>query len=861
MLLVILSLESRSFFDATADTTELKDQDFVDEQPIFINKNQVEDVYIVQNCTFTRCINEQGYGGAFRISISNGAQVSIISTSFSQCKSSNQGGAISANINDATSKLTIDGSCYFDQCSAGYGGAIFVSCYGQFILNAGLVINNCSSNRGGGIQVSVQQSGSALLDGITIKDCSSTQSGGGLYLSSLSTSDYINIAGDITFENCTSIQSGGGLYVVAPVKRVMEISANFLFKNCSSKQGGGIYIYCIQSGSKILMTGDSTCTNCSAIQQGGGAYLSSNLEGIIEVNEYKFKDCSSESGGAICTYIIGGTAILNGTEIENCSSIQSGGGIYIYSPDINSKVEIINSKIVNCSSNNGGGGIYCMIMVGNVSILGENLIQNCMSYQGGGFYASISNSLSNCFIDGLTLDSCTALHNESSTGGGMCFYISEGNFMGEHIIVNNCTGKQGGGGLYLSMSKSTSTILDSCEFYHCKSANGGGIHAQINCEEPSYFWIKDTIVHECSAIEDEQHDVPPSGYGGGVFLTVIGSYDYDAESSRGFQLNGMKIYNNSADKGGQSIYVAMTKVVEWCKLGIAGEYVKGNYSDYHSNLNELQGIPLNYQQFKSKNTQQINQQQEYLQNYWDASIKGSIWHVLNRLVGSTTGIDQYHCGNSDAPCESIEYALKQISIEKELSETGTTSEKRIGITENGFDLTTPLQLSQTISYTKVIKIMKQMYGTPSEMQGQAEIKIMKNNNNNKENGKLGWISALEGLQLHFYGLNIIMDNSQLLIPIIYIAGTDSILELYTTSFSGIKLSPSSEAKGIIHINVQQSKLIASDCLFENINISNKGGSAIRLVNNALSTIATLTNSQFKNITATGDNNGRGGSAL
>jgi hypothetical protein len=34
-----------------------------------------------------------------------------------------------------------------------------------------------------------------------------------------------------------------------------------------------------------------------------------------------------------------------------------------------------------------------------------------------------------------------------------------------------------------------------------------------------------------------------------------------------------------------------------------------------------------------------------------------------------------------------------------------------------------------------------MYGTPSEMLGNAEIKIMKNNDNNKENGKFGWISS------------------------------------------------------------------------------------------------------------------------
>jgi hypothetical protein len=35
------------------------------------------------------------------------------------------------------------------------------------------------------------------------------------------------------------------------------------------------------------------------------------------------------------------------------------------------------------------------------------------------------------------------------------------------------------------------------------------------------------------------------------------------------------------------LYIAITKVAEWCGRGTAGEFVKGNYSDRISNLNEL----------------------------------------------------------------------------------------------------------------------------------------------------------------------------------------------------------------------------------------------------------------------------------
>ncbi|KAA6353379.1 MAG: hypothetical protein EZS28_051094, partial [Streblomastix strix] len=155
-----------------------------------------------------------------------------------------------------------------------------------------------------------------------------------------------------------------------------------------------------------------------------------------------------------------------------------------------------------------------------------------------------------------------------------------------------------------------------------------------------------------------------------------------------------------------------------------------------------------------------------------------------------------------------------------------------------------------------------MYGTSSEMTGNAEIKILKNYDNNKENGKFGWISIFEGLKLHLYCLNIIMDSSQLLIPIIYIQDSNSLLELNTITFTGIKLSPSTEAKGIIHINYDNSQLIAQSCIFSNIQISSKGGNAIRILNNGSQPIiSNIKGCQFNNISSIGDSNGRGGSAI
>ncbi|KAA6362602.1 MAG: hypothetical protein EZS28_041871, partial [Streblomastix strix] len=105
----------------------------------------------------------------------------------------------------------------------------------------------------------------------------------------------------------------------------------------------------------------------------------------------------------------------------------------------------------------------------------------------------------------------------------------------------------------------------------------------------------------------------PTGYGGGIFLTGSGYYD---PSTQRLDLKGMNIYNNSAEIAGQSLYVEMINVKELCKYGIAGEYVKGNYSDRYSKFEDIQGISANLTTFNSLSFESIQQQQSPLQFYW-----------------------------------------------------------------------------------------------------------------------------------------------------------------------------------------------------------------------------------------------------
>ncbi|KAA6370623.1 MAG: hypothetical protein EZS28_033850, partial [Streblomastix strix] len=385
------------------------------------------------------------------------------------------------------------------------------------------------------------------------------------------------------------------------------------------------------------------------------------------------------------------------------------------------------------------------------------------------------------------------------------------------------------------------------------SANVNSINVQLRQEV-----IQDTTIHECKATTNESSS-SPSGYGGGIFLS--GSNDYD-QTTDTLDFSGMLISGNSADKAGQSMYVAMTKVKEWCKQGTLGEFVKGNYSDETSDESELEGIPLSLAGFNSQSQSYISDNQRHLEYYWD-SPRGQIWHILNKDFELIIGSDQTGCAEFDNPCRTIAYAIQQISIEKGGSITSIIPEKRIGIHQGGYDLTAPYQFSKSNSYTDCVKIMKQLYGTSQVMSGKAELKIIKGSSGSTvENDQKGWISASGGIELKFYFIKFITDKSKLNIPVIYIQDENTNLELDSVTFSDINLSPADEPKGIIHIDVDYNEFVVSDCVFERITIEGEGGSAIRIENDQENAFtATIEGTQFNNISSTGEESGQGGSAI
>ncbi|KAA6327218.1 MAG: hypothetical protein EZS28_053841, partial [Streblomastix strix] len=146
----------------------------------------------------------------------------------------------------------------------------------------------------------------------------------------------------------------------------------------------------------------------------------------------------------------------------------------------------------------------------------------------------------------------------------------------------------------------------------------------------------------------------------------------------------------------------------------------------------------------------------------------------------------------------------------------------------------------------------------------AEIQIYKRDDNYREFGKQGWISAFDGLQLEIYSIDIITDSSTLYIPVIYVKGDKSSILLESMKFSDISLLASllSNGKGIIHLQMDDSQFKVSNCTFQNIDIVGSEGNAIRIAQGGEKGNSVEINScKFIDIVTNVDESGIGGSAL
>ncbi|KAA6380698.1 MAG: hypothetical protein EZS28_023775 [Streblomastix strix] len=482
----------------------------------------------------------------------------------------------------------------------------------------------------------------------------------------------------------------------------------------------------------------------------------------------------------------------------------------------------------------------------------------------------------------------------------------------EDSSFNFCAGTYGGA-IYATVKEDSKLLIHGQQvppadptsyttFFDCQSrwGNGGAIFVLVS--DNSSFRTDQTQFSNNSAIETTLVIPPPkpTGFGGAVFLATETDYN---DTNLGIDLSGAEFWNNTADRAGPTLYVVSPKLNELCLLDFEndkGHYLKGNYTEAQTidklfNETELSGVNLTLAQFDSYTKKEVIYHQQYLRRLWTPPILAItpdpalpyatdlLWYIRYRDKGAypnEQGRDIYGCGWVDDPCKSMQFSLHEISYRIMGAKDKSVADKIIMIQKEGYDLMSPVNMSQEEIHTDHVWIMKEFYGTDLAIQDQIEIVIKKKGDLTVEDNYNGWLDATNGTRLDLTGFNITTDGSSLLIPIVYVGDTSSELKLEQIIFQEIELSPEFEqgARGVVHVNQNATQLIISQCRFQNINITRAGGSALRIQNITtrldLSSImgnqgpaptsdikASIFLTEFENITGYGDSEGRGGAGI
>ena len=283
---------------------------------------------------------------------------------------------------------------------------------------------------------------------------------------------------------------------------------------------------------------------------------------VIDGNRDKVESLGLDSGAAVyaCGYDI--TIYDNVTIKDNINNTTSyGGGICL---DIRSMseteiVEIDYGKIENCEAEYGGG----ICIIDGVFDIGEDfIVQGCTAEYGGGF----------AIIDEIeeVNTAYEALHSKYEDKQRSADYMARFNYPAR--IINTSvsgtytgnTGQSNGGGGYLKGASSSRThTFTGVSIYSNSATNGGGAYfegsgtANLNSSSKIYsnkvtsegagLWtgIQNCNLNSCS-IYSNYIDCDTTGitatteWDGGGILMRQGTLD----------INGAKIYNNTAANGG-----------------------------------------------------------------------------------------------------------------------------------------------------------------------------------------------------------------------------------------------------------------------------------------------------------------------
>lgn len=332
---------------------------------------------------------------------------------------------------------------------------------------------------------------------------------------------YLNGEGDFQLTNSRFVQNigafGGCVYVSTNSKPV--IIDNCEFRNSTGTYGGGIYINNFVSS---FLLSNSYVASCVAMTAGGGVYFASNnFNARIEHSE--FRSCravgiTSSTGGAVTIDVANNNFLVLDTLFDECYSNWYGGcfallrenvnvsfvrstfisslagyGGALFIGDQNVDVQLVDSAITNCTAFIGsGGGVY--VYTSNINITVQNTtVSQCRSInRGGGMFMFQYNDYLK-IIDSV-FDTCST----TSIGGGFeCMYNNNG-LEFTNTVFSNCYSAGSAGAINMDGSNNDLAVTN-CTFSSCTSELFGGairlVSGHINTQ------IRQSVFDNCSSLQ------------------------------------------------------------------------------------------------------------------------------------------------------------------------------------------------------------------------------------------------------------------------------------------------------------------------------------------------------------------------
>ncbi|MCH8042402.1 MAG: right-handed parallel beta-helix repeat-containing protein [Planctomycetes bacterium] len=286
--------------------------------------------------------------------------------------STGNGGGIISFENLSVTNSTISGNTAGDRFSD--GGGIYVR-FGDVTITNSTISGNTTATFGGGMYV---VRGSVTVTNSTISGNTAGSFGGG-----------INAFNGVTVTNSTISGNtaggfGGGIYA----HRMVTVINSIITGNIASSQGGGIYA----NGADVTVI-SSTISGNSANSGGGAIYV---FDTDVTVTDSTISD--NRSGGihvAAAEFGKASVTITNSTISGNTADdrgdvrFRSGGGIHVFSHDVDAFVTVAGSTISGNTAGASGGGIYARSYTRDVivTITNSTISGNTAGELGGGIFA------------------------------------------------------------------------------------------------------------------------------------------------------------------------------------------------------------------------------------------------------------------------------------------------------------------------------------------------------------------------------------------------------------------------------------------------------------------------------------------